>query len=134
MTYINEDITSILQDFEGELYETNKIVERFQRRTIFLKIKDNYRLEYIEKQRRIQHLKKPLTFVISVIKDILGKENYLDEKEILVDYTLLEDEYKITNEIMDSIEYKNLINYFHDTVQLGLVKANNQWRKKINLE
>jgi hypothetical protein len=129
--YINEDITSFLQNVEGELYDTNKVVERFQRRIIFLKIKDNYRLEYIEKQKRIQRLKKPITVVISVLNEILGKENYIDEEEIVVDYNELEEEYKKTSEIIDQIEYEKLINYFHDTVKLGLVKANNQWSKKI---
>ena len=71
-----------------------------------------------------------MNILLGVINDIIGKENYIDEEEIEINYSELEEEYKKTNEVMNKIDYQNLMDYFHDTIQLGLVKANNQWNNK----
>jgi hypothetical protein len=128
---INQDIESTLVRLEENLAGTILATEKYQKDLLLGLINEKYRNQYITKQRRISALKSQFSMTLGVIRGIFrGKQEEFKKEEI--DMSTLEDECNRTMEIMNSLEYVQLINYFHDTVKLGLKKTNNQWNKIVN--
>lgn len=131
MISINQDIESTLISLEENLAGTILATEKYQKDLLLRLINEKYRNQYITKQRRISALKSPFSTTLGVIRGIFrGKQEEFKKEEI--DMSSLEDECNRTMEIMNSLEHVQLINYFNDTVKLGLKKTNNQWNKIVN--
>jgi hypothetical protein len=130
---IKQDLESTLLSFEENLAGTLSATEEYQKELILRLINEKYKNQFIKKQRRINALKSPFYTTLGLIRGILGGEQE-EFKEKEIDKSDLENEQIRTKEIINSLEYVQLINYFKDTVKQGLIKTNNQWKKHLNLK
>jgi hypothetical protein len=126
---INENINSTLTSLEENLINTTIVNEKFQKTLIFNIIKQRKRNQYITRKRRINAIRSPFSTTIRTVKGVLGV-NSKDEVIEKIDTSALEEDFKKTWEIIDNLEYSQLLKYYHETMKHNLKKTNNKWKKE----
>jgi hypothetical protein len=129
---INDEIESILTSLEKNLEETNRVTERYQKEILYGIITEKYKTQFIKRQRRINALKSPFIKARGVLQGILGENIEEIREEEIIDLSGLEKENRRTKIMMNTLNYRESIEYYKDTSKHGLNKANKIWRKKTN--
>ena len=132
MISINDEINSALLRLEINIKETISVTEKYQKDLLYKIITVKYRDQYINRQRRINTLKSPFIKAREALHGLLGDNIEKIRVEEYIDTSGLEEEYKKTKKIMNELNYRQMINYYHDALKHGLNRANNNWIRKID--
>lgn len=130
MISIENEINSTLSLLEGSLNKTTPVIEVYQKDLLYKIITLNYRDKYINRQRRIYTLKSPFFKAREALHGMLGDNIEKISVEEYIDTSVLEEENKKTKNVINALDYRQIIHYFHDTLKQGLKRANNKWTRK----
>ena len=133
MKSINNDMETTLLRLEENLMETSPHIERYQKRLLFIAIKEKHIEQYAAHQRRIKALRSPISTAIGAFQRFFGGEND-DPVEHEIDTSILEEDFEATKKILDSLDLKQSINFFHESMKYGLNRANSKWIKEVEGE
>jgi hypothetical protein len=129
---INNDIEATLLSLEDNLVETSPYTEKFQKQLILRVIKKRHTDRYLAQQRRIKALRSPISTAISTFHTIFGGEKQEQEEEE-IDTSLLEKDFEVTQNILESLSFRESINFFNESMKHGLKRTNSIWIKKLDI-
>lgn len=126
MKYIKNDVELTLLNLEQNMKETSAVAERYQKELIYQLLKRKHTQQYIDHQRRILALKSPLSTTMRALKNILGMEQKVQQPEEDIDTSILEAEFQNTREVLNTLTYTQVTDYYADALRHGLKHANNK--------
>lgn len=132
MISINNDIETLYVSFEGNLKKTNEVILNNNKELIFKVVTAKYTRQFIKKQRRINTLKSPFKKIKTLLQEIIGENIEKVQIEEVIDTTQLENEKRITLEIIQNLLYSECLRFLLDINKYGLKQANTIWYKRFN--